>query len=556
MANKNKTINRLVQPQNPPEAAELTLIPTLTQPVYHRTLETSEKTVDVGRPNGMQRSDGAAEGRSEVRSPGDLINELEFQLEQSRLRQRGLEKELDVREEITSSVTREIREARRQIVTAAAELDALGKDYRAMQLAYEKAAQDTLQLRARAAESEKLASARQARITALESELDGTRTEFADLRTYVEGRGRDWRRFEEQVDRQKRDIERLAFENRELRKSPHSDRESEVRLCRNKIAEQAGELAACRQDLDVLGKDHERLEKYANELRQRLQDQAELMREAADGKARLEEQLETARGTINELTLQVQEEQAAHRSLAGEQELLKEQFEREVRQVRFELTSAQETITEQHDRNERLASDLVDSQEFRRALEAHVGETETRYRLNIERLKRDAKQAREKIAAYERKLRSRDGAIADLMRRLVRRDDDQTMTHELEAALQKIDGYREQSAAEHPTRDRARVRVTRQLIGTADGKEVRFPLFRDRLSIGRTAHNDIQLKTRCVSRRHAVIATDNGRTRVIDWGSRNGVFVNEQRVTERILQSGDVITIGLTSLRYEERSKP
>ena len=58
-----------------------------------------------------------------------------------------------------------------------------------------------------------------------------------------------------------------------------------------------------------------------------------------------------------------------------------------------------------------------------------------------------------------------------------------------------------------------------------------------------------------MSRRHAVIATDNGRTRVIDWGSRNGVYVNEQRVTERILQSGDVITIGLTSLRYEERPK-
>ncbi|MDH4072997.1 MAG: FHA domain-containing protein, partial [Gammaproteobacteria bacterium] len=88
-----------------------------------------------------------------------------------------------------------------------------------------------------------------------------------------------------------------------------------------------------------------------------------------------------------------------------------------------------------------------------------------------------------------------------------------------------------------------------------DGKELRFPLFRNRLSIGRTAHNDIQLQMSFVSRRHAVIATDNERTRIIDWGSRNGVYVNKKRVTECMLQSGDVITIGLTELRYEERTK-
>ena len=58
-----------------------------------------------------------------------------------------------------------------------------------------------------------------------------------------------------------------------------------------------------------------------------------------------------------------------------------------------------------------------------------------------------------------------------------------------------------------------------------------------------------------VSRRHAVIATDDNVTRIIDLGSRNGVYVNKKRITEKFLRSGDVITIGLTHLRYEERAK-
>ena len=82
------------------------------------------------------------------------------------------------------------------------------------------------------------------------------------------------------------------------------------------------------------------------------------------------------------------------------------------------------------------------------------------------------------------------------------------------------------------------------LIGNAEGKELRFPLFKERLTIGRTPHNDIQLNLRYVSRRHAVIATDQNGTRVIDWGSRNGLYVNQKRVTEHFLSSGDEITMG------------
>ena len=96
-------------------------------------------------------------------------------------------------------------------------------------------------------------------------------------------------------------------------------------------------------------------------------------------------------------------------------------------------------------------------------------------------------------------------------------------------------------------------RIARLLVGRIDKQELRFPLFKDRLTIGRTQQNDIQLKAQYISRRHAVVQTEGEATRVIDWGSKNGVYVNSKRVKEHFLQHGDVLTIGNAKFRYEER---
>ena len=98
-------------------------------------------------------------------------------------------------------------------------------------------------------------------------------------------------------------------------------------------------------------------------------------------------------------------------------------------------------------------------------------------------------------------------------------------------------------------------RTTRLLIGRIDDQLLRFPLFKDRLTIGRTQQNDIQLKAQYISRRHAVIETEGETTRVIDWGSKNGVYVNKKRITEHFLKSGDILTIGTAEFKYEERPK-
>ena len=98
-------------------------------------------------------------------------------------------------------------------------------------------------------------------------------------------------------------------------------------------------------------------------------------------------------------------------------------------------------------------------------------------------------------------------------------------------------------------------RLSRVLIGTVDDQVLRFPLFKDRLTIGRTKDNDIQLAAAYISRRHAVIQTDDDVTRIIDWGSKNGIFINGEKIDEHFLSHGDAIVIGNAKFRYEELKK-
>ena len=69
--------------------------------------------------------------------------------------------------------------------------------------------------------------------------------------------------------------------------------------------------------------------------------------------------------------------------------------------------------------------------------------------------------------------------------------------------------------------------------------------------IGRNPANNIYLQDRSVSRSHCQIKMDSdaGHCVVEDLGSTNGTFVNGERVTERRLNEGDLIQLGIYKLR-------
>ncbi|MGI6604517.1 MAG: DUF3662 domain-containing protein [Firmicutes bacterium] len=79
-----------------------------------------------------------------------------------------------------------------------------------------------------------------------------------------------------------------------------------------------------------------------------------------------------------------------------------------------------------------------------------------------------------------------------------------------------------------------------------------FSLWGTKTYIGRRETNHVVLHDTGVSRVHAELSWQDGRTRLRDLGSLNGTRVNGEHVTEKNLRSGDQITLGATCLEYQE----
>ncbi len=80
--------------------------------------------------------------------------------------------------------------------------------------------------------------------------------------------------------------------------------------------------------------------------------------------------------------------------------------------------------------------------------------------------------------------------------------------------------------------------------GPEKGREI--PLTQELLTIGRLGSSDMPIHDRLASRRHAEIQREHGQHVLRDCGSRNGTFVNGQRISgPHILRDGDEIQIGL-----------
>lgn len=84
--------------------------------------------------------------------------------------------------------------------------------------------------------------------------------------------------------------------------------------------------------------------------------------------------------------------------------------------------------------------------------------------------------------------------------------------------------------------------------GADEGKQ--FDLTESSVGIGRDASSKIRLHDTEVSRRHAEFRQQDGGYVLVDSGSANGTFVNNQKITEVVLQAGDQIVIGQTTLVF------
>jgi hypothetical protein len=71
------------------------------------------------------------------------------------------------------------------------------------------------------------------------------------------------------------------------------------------------------------------------------------------------------------------------------------------------------------------------------------------------------------------------------------------------------------------------------------------------LTFGRGSTNNVVIPDAWVSSTHAVLRSNGQTHRLIDLGSRNGVFVNGDRIAgSRLLSPGDQIRLGLTQIGF------
>ncbi len=97
-----------------------------------------------------------------------------------------------------------------------------------------------------------------------------------------------------------------------------------------------------------------------------------------------------------------------------------------------------------------------------------------------------------------------------------------------------------------------------KLILSMDGQVLQeIPLSKERITIGRKAHNDVQIDNLAVSGEHAVVVSIMDDAFLEDLGSTNGTMVNGKTVKKHFLQDNDVVELGKYKLKYvAEKGKP
>lgn len=412
---------------------------------------------------------------------------------------------------------------------------------------------DLAQLQAKYLGLEAEIESRMAMQNELLAELAAAKTSLNRKRGLLRKRDQQIKSLRQEIRQRNASFEQLQQELQDLARQDGGRTDDSARS--EPVESAAAPVRAASADLsltEVLQR-HARMEEYADQLRRQLQDSRAAAGDDRNAREFLETSLQQAQERIRTLEAAAHAAAAQNAQLAEEFAALQATHAEEIRTLRFELGAAQETVTQQEMLTEQLASDLVETRTYRVELENMLSATAESTRSRIDELEDANRGLRRQLADSQQKLETKNEAINCLIAELARKSQQMETMAGLEGVMHDIDDrVADRIDGPGPVE---RDRVTRVLIGSIDDQELRFPLFKDRLTIGRTAQNDIQLKASHISRRHAVIVTEGSATRVIDWGSKNGVFVNSSRITEHFLKHGDVVSVGTAKFRYEERPK-
>ena len=397
----------------------------------------------------------------------------------------------------------------------------------------------------------------EAEINAREKQTDQLNIELQSSAESIDRKNRLLRKRDGKIKSLKSEIRTRADENSALNERLN---EMQIAIARAEPAanDASGKTSYHSDGLSAtdLRRKFDRSEDYADTLRQQSQDliesNAQRVREVESLTASIEDLGRRNTEVATELT-----NATKHTAeLQSRLDTVHEEHEQEIHLLRFELGTAQESVVNTEELNNQLASDLVATRSFKDELEHELESAGEQSARRADKMQREIGKLTRVTESYEQKLSTKSEAISVLLSELAKKSEQIESISEIEEVIHDIDErMTERTVKSDLTEQRPSERVTRVLVGTVDGQVLRFPLFKDRLTIGRTQDNDIQLKAAYVSRRHAVVETVGEATRIIDSGSKNGIHVNSSRISDHDLAHGDMILIGNARFRYEERKK-
>jgi len=92
---------------------------------------------------------------------------------------------------------------------------------------------------------------------------------------------------------------------------------------------------------------------------------------------------------------------------------------------------------------------------------------------------------------------------------------------------------------------------TSRVLVLLDGEQpIKYPLYKESMTIGRADSADIQINSAFISRLHARVESAAATVTVADIGSKNGIKVNSKLAQQHTLRHGDVIAIGPLRFRF------
>ena len=526
MANDYQNKNKLAPGDDTTAELEALTDPFLTSGTAQAELDTD--TCNFERPTAsVGRSVSTLE--ADLQSRTETIERLRYELEQLRSRWMGLDTEVRAREQVSHRLNTEITDLRQQLEQRSGQLadrEALLRDM-GTNLAEANACnrrfeEENTELRARLSRQE-----------SSDKQVPGE-----DMHAETATRRQRIRELERQVESLTEVLQ-----------------EGDATALHRRLAKQAGLLASHEARLHELQQRFDHTQAYADGLRRQVQESETRYGAATRERDILCNSLAEARRRNGELEQKATDAEIISAELQKRLVSIEQVHAEEIRMLRLELGTAQETVAQQETFTEELAAELDQSRSYRAELETMLARTEEFRLSDLDSLERRNTSLETELSDAREKLAGKQEALNCVLTELARKTQQLESIGQVETVIHDIGDRVAAKLDIRGTSDKDRDRVTRVLIGSVEGRELRFPLFKDRLTIGRTVQNDIQLNAPYISRRHAVVVTDGDRTRIVDWGSKNGVYVNSRRVKEHFLHSGDIVAIGLAKIRYEERSK-